>query len=590
MRRSAGARAALWRRLVHFAAAFSLAAVLVLAYLVHDSAVRGLGGKLSPDALRRHLSSLFFAVHERPFEGLSTVCPLGAAGRVAPAGVTSLGGAGAAVSLRQASARRAAVEMAAPLMHWAYSGDLPEQAGSAEAQSKTAAAALLARGQKRFVAPDFTRFRVLRTAVPLLRAARERAHAGVPEPVRSFPPRVLLFIGASFAWGYNGGRGGNAALGELTQWSDLFAALVALGADVSIVWRREDLPAVYCALVGGAFNAIFSDYVGAWTLDEAVGEALGGLSLEAVSEERAQRGAQMQGGLIAELDRKLWVLDFFGTDKVQNLMPWTEGRKSPWSLFCCRWLPQHRFLTAHDRFGGGSGNSFLGQIVEAPPADASGSMPLAERSRTLLIYGKQCRFLDAVPGARAAIAAFQAGGWRVLDTFEARSPEDACQLPAGSEHLGVLPQVEVAGLMSRGARVLLGLGRPLLGPQPLEALAAGMVVVLPRFAAPLDCAHDEELAAKPASCGSLEWTSQHPPLERLEREGLSQLIRFVDYTDSDTLYKLIAELADRPPGPAPARAGGGLLEAFTARAFLTRVAGVLANATATSINASYLAH
>jgi len=403
-------------------------------------------------------------------------------------------------------------------------------------------------------------------------------------------PRVLLFNGASFAWGYHGGRGGNAALGELTQWSDLFAALVALGADVSFVWRREDLPTVYCALVGGAFDVVFSDYVGAWALDEAVGEALGGLSLEAVSEERRigameagglplgidsgvrpLKGARARVGLIVELDRKLWVLDYFGTGTPQNLLPWSVGRKTPWSLFCCRWLPQHRFLTAHDRVGSGNGNTFLGHIVEPPPAGASGSLPLAERSRTLLIYGKQCRFLDAVPGARAAIAAFQAGGWRVLDTFEARAPEDACQLPPGSEHLGVLPQVELSGLMARGARVLLGLGRPLLGPQPLEALAAGMVVVLPRFAAPLDCAHDEELAAKPASCGSHEWTSQHPPLERLE----GGMVRFVDFSDAGTLRGLVAELAEAPPSE-----GGLTFDAFSARSFLERVADVLGNATA----------
>jgi hypothetical protein len=206
------------------------------------------------------------------------------------------------------------------------------------------------------------------------------------------------------------------------------------------------------------------------------------------------------------------------------------------------------------------------------------------REKLAVLYGKQCRFLDDVPGARAAVRLLLARGWRVVDTLDGEEASSGACRPEATEHLGVLPQAQVLALLRR-ARLLLGLGKPLLGMMPLEALAAGAAVLLPRYDAPRACSDDADVNAIPSACApdAPKWTSQHPALEALaERAAYSASgpapapaprLAFLNFADAEAVGEAadaLAALPDAAFAPAPS----GLLDDFTAEAFLLRVAAL----------------
>jgi hypothetical protein len=165
------------------------------------------------------------------------------------------------------------------------------------------------------------------------------------------------------------------------------------------------------------------------------------------------------------------------------------------------------------------------------------------REKSLIIYGKFCSLLNSVQGSRTIISLFKSLGWKVVDTFHSEDAEMThCELPSDSQHLGILNQSQIFELM-QSSRVLLGLGRPLIGPMPLEAIAAGMVVILPRYQTPLSCTEDEDLSIKPIECKKGEWTSQHPKLEEMANKKGSKNVKVVDFDDIETVSKIAKEVA-----------------------------------------------
>jgi hypothetical protein len=396
-------------------------------------------------------------------------------------------------------------------------------------------------------------------AARALRAASRRAAAAPPL-------RVLLFSGSAAFWGFDGGAGGKAVLGEILQWSDLWAALLALGARVHFAHSARG-----CGSAGGpcchhdgthalrhlaAYDAVFVDYVALKWL-------------------RAQ-------GARARLRREaLFLLDSFGTSAAANALPQAAGTAAGIGLFCCEGLDLAHVLT----LGPAPGNTLLGTAVFAAAPAAAGAaaarlprvaeevlaLPPAARPRLLLLHGKQCAFLPpaAAPmGAalRAVLAAFHAAGFLLLDTMDWGGCGGGHR-PAEVVSLGVLAPAAMRRLQGE-AHVLLGLGKPLLGPQALEALADGMAVALPRYASPRNCTNDAELASKP-TCP--DWPHQHPAME-----GLPGVRVFSPYS-AEEVAALVAGLAGggaarggRAPGEAVALPRG-----FAPGEFVGTVAGLL---------------
>ena len=428
---------------------------------------------------------------------------------------------------------------------------------------KSAADAILSR-QTLLKAPRFSEERLLLTAKELIDAAIDSKLLGLYQKRKqdSLAPRVLLLNGGAFEWGYTGDA--RVTLGEIVQWTDLMSAFLVLGADVSFVTRRDDLPLILCPLISGKFDIIVTDYVGAFTLDQAI--AAGELtSPVVVAKGRSMiiSGAEGPSALTRVIDAKTYVLDYFGTDADRNYAVWSEDGKN--NLYCCRHLPLSRFLTAYNR----PPNTFLGGLV-LPNKKKKAS---EKREQTVVIYGKLCSFLKRTPSAYSTISLLRKLGWRVVDTFHVDDAEmTQCELPKDSEHLGVLNQKELLELM-RSSRILLGIGRPLIGPMPLEAVANGMVVVLPRYGTPLSCTDDEDLSVKPIECKQGEWTSQHPKLEKLANDKGATNVHIVDFSDEEAVTKIANNVASLQDDDFKDTLG--VVSDYHPDAFLQRVAEIM---------------
>jgi len=433
---------------------------------------------------------------------------------------------------------------------------------------KTAADILLSR-QTMLKAPKFSEERILLTGLRLINAAKMSNRLGYFQNRKkdSFAPRILLLNGGAIEWGYTGDS--KKTLGEIVQWTDLFSALIVLGADVTFVTQRDDLPLIFCPLTSNKFDMIITDYIGAFSLDQAIAVSDSTTS-NFVSKSRSMQNDGKEGpsALTVAIDSKTWILDYFGTDAERNYAIYNEEDKN--NLYCCRQLPLNRFLTAYNR----PQNTFLGGMVLSTKREEIETIQKKKREKTVVIYGKFCSFLNNnVFGARKLISLFKTLGWKVVDTFHIEDAEMThCDLPSDSQHLGILNQSQIFELMST-SRILLGLGRPLIGPMPLEAVAAGMVVMLPRYQTPLSCTEDEDLSIKPIECNPLEWTSQHPKLEEMANKKGSKYVKVVDFNDIETVSKIAKEVALMKDEEFVDRLG--VVSEFEAESFLKRVDDIL---------------
>jgi hypothetical protein len=429
---------------------------------------------------------------------------------------------------------------------------------------KSAADAILSR-QTLLKAPRFSEERILLTATQLIKSAIDLELLSFYKDKRKdgLAPRVLLLNGGAFEWGYTGDT--RITLGEIVQWTDLMSAFLVLGADVSFVTKRDDLSLIFCRLISNKFDIIVTDYIGAFTLDQAisVAELTAPAPVEAVNERSSlSSGAEGPTSMKKLIDEKTWILDYFGTDAERNYAVRSEDGKD--DLYCCRKLPLSRFLTAYNR----PPNTFLGGLVLLNDRKEK-----RKREQTVVIYGKLCSFLKSVPNALSTIRLFKNLGWRVVDTFHVDDAEmTQCELPKDSEHLGILNQEQLLELM-RSSKILLGIGRPLIGPMPLEAVAAGMVVVLPRYDTPLSCTDDEDLSVKPIECKQGEWTSQHPKLEKMAKDKGSTNVYTVDFADVEAVTSIANKVASLDDDEFEDTLG--VVEDYHPRAFLTRVSEIM---------------
>ena len=203
-------------------------------------------------------------------------------------------------------------------------------------------------------------------------------------------------------------------------------------------------------------------------------------------------------GVVRENDaHRVLVLDSFGTAPESRL---------PYS----GWVDSRRYLTPFPvRYPWGA-NTFLGFLiggaVDNPLPDPEALLnrirsSLSAKERFCVLWTKDAA--NVGPSERALLAALS----RICPIYATISRERGYRpgiLPDGVENLGYLQAEEWQALLRR-ASFLIGVGDPLLGIAPLDALAAGCTYINPRFT-----------PARPINGDpALPVTSQHPFLEQI---------------------------------------------------------------------------
>jgi len=349
--------------------------------------------------------------------------------------------------------------------------------------------------------------------------------------------RPVCLLQAAFTrpdWRAHAGVGG--PMGEITVGRSLVRGLEALGYDAVELPGRGRL-AARLLLARLRFRPARDLLVfDPWTLEQAARRRLVGPP---------------------DADRTL-VVESFGTAPEMRLP-------------ASRWVEPRRFLTPFPVSYAWGSNTFLGFILgetagaplpdpEALLARVRAAAPVKERFGVL--WTKEAAKID--DSVRALLAPLA----RICPIYATISPECGFRpglLPPGVENLGHLPPAAWQALLNR-ASFLLGIGDPLLGIAPLEALAAGCAYINPRFVPP------RLINREPA----LEVRSQHPYLEGI-------LPPFVYTVDSSDVAVVKAAVEASLDGAArreslAGEAGQSLLQAlapFTAAPYRARLHGIL---------------
>ncbi|KRX23238.1 Alpha-1,6-mannosylglycoprotein 6-beta-N-acetylglucosaminyltransferase A, partial [Trichinella nelsoni] len=284
---------------------------------------------------------------------------------------------------------------------------------------------------------------------------------------------ILVHMGfltnaSGFKFGESAFTGG--PLGELVQWSDLITTLHFFGHRLLISSESSTLKSTlsqysssssFCgALTGDEPDLIFTDIIG-------------------ISQIR-----RISANFYSKYRCRLRVLDSFGTQAQFNHAPYFKahitqlGNDNPWGGHS---LKLGQFFTFYPH---SPDNSFLGFVVKRQ----KDVKPRVERKNITLLYGKNAYWNDFT---------------KILDSIKdlveihaTVNPDDQHLLPSYVVNHGVLDSGRF-NLLSREAKIFLGLGFPYEGPAPLEAVANGLVFINPKFSAPKSRLNETFFAKKP---------------------------------------------------------------------------------------------
>ncbi|KRY55304.1 Alpha-1,6-mannosylglycoprotein 6-beta-N-acetylglucosaminyltransferase A, partial [Trichinella britovi] len=284
---------------------------------------------------------------------------------------------------------------------------------------------------------------------------------------------ILVHMGfltkaSGFKFGESAFTGG--PLGELVQWSDLITTLHFFGHRLLISSESSTLKRTlsqysssssFCgALTGDEPDLIFTDIIG-------------------INQIRC-----ISANFYSKYTCRLRVLDSFGTQAQFNHAPYFKahitqlGKDNPWGGHS---LKLGQFFTFYPH---SPDNSFLGFVVKRQ----KDVKPRVERKNITLLYGKNAYWNDFT---------------KILDSIKdlveihaTVNPDDQHLLPSYVVNHGVLDSGRF-NLLSREAKIFLGLGFPYEGPAPLEAVANGLVFINPKFSAPKSRLNETFFAKKP---------------------------------------------------------------------------------------------
>ncbi|KJH46043.1 hypothetical protein DICVIV_07893 [Dictyocaulus viviparus] len=193
-------------------------------------------------------------------------------------------------------------------------------------------------------------------------------------------------------------------------------------------------------------------------------------------------------------------------------------------------------------------NDFLGFSIHT-----SGVKPVFQRNSrgrpVSLVYGKEKYMWDGSEGVIDVLKSFTEVHATVADAKNSAMFSDII-------NHGFLNGTELTALL-KSINIFVGLGFPLEGPAPLEAIANGAVFINPMFDPPKSRLNTAFLRDKPTL---RELTSQSPYLERVGKP----YVYTVDYSDMSAFKDSIRQALNEKPLPF-------IPEEFTPKGMLIRV-------------------
>ncbi|VDK44765.1 unnamed protein product [Anisakis simplex] len=310
---------------------------------------------------------------------------------------------------------------------------------------------------------------------------------------------------SGFKFGEKATAGG--PLGELVQWSDLISALYILGHNLFISTEYD------------AFKHNMATFSNVTPCDVSSNRSLGVVFTDIVGVRYMRRHMKQ---FFLEKKCLLRVLDSFGTHAEFNSPLYFSthkhelgGRTNPWGG---NGLELQQFMTMYPHT---DDNTFLGFVVETHSVNES-----SVRTNDTLVYGKEIYMWN--------------GSEKLLDKVNELSQLHATVADMNEfatqrvfNH-GLLNGFEWHSLLRR-VKIFLGLGFPLEGPAPLEAIANGAIFINPIFKPSKSRKSYAFFAEKPTL---RELTSQNPYVERFI--GRPHVIT-VDITNMSAVEKAVRE-------------------------------------------------
>ncbi|KAE9551132.1 hypothetical protein FO519_005667 [Halicephalobus sp. NKZ332] len=334
---------------------------------------------------------------------------------------------------------------------------------------------------------------------------------------------IVLYLGflskeTGLKFGEKSSNGG--PLGELVQWADLIASIYLLGHKVSIateykyfkdITMKPYLSTSACPSSPGVnLDLIFTDIIGLRKIKQKMKEFFSGNKC------------------------RIRLLDSFGTHAEFNNAKYFRShwrdlgkrRTNPWGG---HGLELQQFLTMYPHT---DDNTFLGFVVETFEKESEES----EKQNITLIYGKEKYMWNDTK--------------EVLETISKFTEIHATVADAGLDfkkennviNHGLLSGKEFHKLL-RKSRIFLGLGFPLEGPAPLEAIANGAIFINHRFEPPKSRLTYKFFEDKPTM---RELGSQSPYMERFVGEPH---VITVNVFDKEQLQKAYEKAMKTTVGP-----------------------------------------
>ncbi|KAJ1360742.1 Gly-2p [Parelaphostrongylus tenuis] len=350
---------------------------------------------------------------------------------------------------------------------------------------------------------------------------------------------IILHMGVLANSNINFGEKSNSGgpLGELLQWTDLIACLFLLGHNLYISTDRTTL-FQHLELFPLDFPCpnIHQD------VDLIITDILGLVSFKIRREYLVHHKCRIR------------LLDSFGTHVEFNYKSYFDAHKgdlamkgtasgNPWGGNELKLLQFWTF------FPHTPDNDFLGFAIHK-----SNVTPMFERNSrgraVSLIYGKEKYMWSGSEAVLNVLKNFTEVHATVADA------QDSSGIFSNVTNHGFLNGSSIAALL-RSCNIFFGLGFPLEGPAPLEALAHGAVFINPKFIPPKSRLNMDFLHEKPTL---REFTSQSPYLERFGRPH----IYTVDFSNTSALRNAIIQAIKEKPDPF-------VPEEFTPEGMLIRV-------------------
>lgn len=338
--------------------------------------------------------------------------------------------------------------------------------------------------------------------------------ASVPGQLMMRRRRALIFCGWVAFWNMEAAAKKGGPSGEFVIWGDLLAGMAALGYRLTVINKIVDMW-IYLKADPDYFDVIITDYDGLGTAENI--------------------------GHFPAYHCRYFVVDGFGTQAAFNtkrhldlkriLVPYEfDGSNSVIHMVTAQ-LPREQW---RDHYQSDKNENKMDNSKSDSSRYSDGNSNSAIRPKAGLIWAKDATYFRPPLVATLASLPREVTLRTTLRTDQQRG--------SGLGPLSGLPNVVNLGFHKKSEylqlltehRFLIGVGKPLDGPTPLEAIAHGCAYINPRFTPPL------VITGKPTR---FPYTSQHPFIE--SHIGPPHAYT-VDILNETALTAIVKEIMSRP--------------------------------------------